>query len=65
VDIRVYDLTGSLVWEKMVKNVGAGINEVTWDGRTSGNRFVADGLYLCRVSASDGSVEFKMAVIRK
>jgi flagellar hook assembly protein FlgD len=49
----------------MVKNVGAGINEVTWDGRTSGNRFVADGLYLCRVSASDGSVEFKMAVIRK
>jgi ligand-binding sensor domain-containing protein len=59
--LRIYTLTGDLVWE----DVDSGIGQLTWDGRTRSQEKVAgSGIYLY-VAERDGMTKIgKIAVLR-
>jgi len=55
--LRVFDLSGRLVRE-MGKEVRAGLQELSWDGRDAGSRLVPPGLYLLELHIDgDGRAE--------
>jgi hypothetical protein len=61
--LRVYTVSGDLVWEKSVQN-GTGGN-IRWDVRNRSSEPVASGVYIYRVvTPSGGSVYGRLAVIR-
>jgi hypothetical protein len=51
VRLAVYDVQGRNVATLMAQAYPAGIHTVTWDGRDSGGRPVAGGVYFCRFTA--------------
>jgi hypothetical protein len=60
ISIRIYDLSGDLVFE--AKDVRGA---KTWDGRNIGRQLVESGLYLVTAESNDGKVyEGKVAVVR-
>jgi len=59
--VRVYTITGELVWEQ----TDGGIGQVAWDGRTSGRTgVVASGIYLYVVERNGQRRLGKIAVLR-
>ena len=38
----------------LAEEIGPGEHSVTWDGRRSDGRIVTSGMYICRLTASDG-----------
>ncbi len=56
VTIRIYNLVGDLVWMKENANGKGSLdgyrNEEFWDGRNDAGMIVANGIYLCLISAS-------------
>ena len=68
VTVRIYTLTGALVWETTIRagdpGATAGAHEVEWDGRNMRGVVVRNGLYVCQVSAGGRSARFRIAVAR-
>jgi len=70
VTLAVYDINGRLVRNLVGGAAGAagtflpGHHEVVWDGRDSNDRPVASGVYLCRLTAPQGSVTRRMTLAR-
>jgi len=59
--VRIYTITGDLVWE----TTDSGIGQVTWDGRTwSPARAVASGVYLYIAQKGSNTATGKIAVLR-
>jgi hypothetical protein len=59
--MRVYTITGELVWEK----TDSGIGQISWDGRTqSPSKAVASGIYVYVAERGSQSAVGKIAVIR-
>jgi len=54
IEIRIYSLTGTLLWETAITGF-AGINEVTWNGRNTDGEEVRNGVYNVLVRAKDGA----------
>src|SRR5262249_24234752 len=52
--LRVYDLLGRCVRTLMDGKQQAGEYRVTWDGRDSGGRSMATGVYFARLSTASG-----------
>jgi hypothetical protein len=51
VQFGIYDVSGRLVWRRVVESRGeSGTREVVWDGRATGGRAVASGMYVLRTS---------------
>jgi len=67
VEIKIYDLLGSLVWKKTI-SAGefpggvTGPNEIPWDGKNGKGRYVAAGGYICVVKAGGGTQTTKIGV---
>lgn len=62
-DIRIFTLTGELVVELKFDSTNAGT--FVWDGKNSGGRNVASGVYFARVKAAGGgSAILKLAIER-
>jgi hypothetical protein len=60
--IRIFTVTGSLVWESPL-DVGGGLYR--WDARNGGGQDAASGVYFAVISRSSGpSVVRKLAIIR-
>jgi len=53
---------GSAPWQ--TGRFEAGRHEVSWDSRDSNGRAVASGVYLARLTASQGVVTRKMTLLR-
>jgi hypothetical protein len=51
VDIKIYTLSGDVVWSKHIGLTGGG---ATWDGRNLEGREVSSGLYVYQITNSDG-----------
>lgn len=68
VSIRIFTLTGGLVFEKTFQpgsqGGSAGLNEFAWDGRNGAGQLVATGGYVLRVQAN-GSGETLHTMTRK
>lgn len=53
VSVDVYDSTGSLVDVVSMGELGSGLHDFTWDGKTASGTTAADGTYTFKVVASD------------
>src|SRR4029077_328288 len=52
--VRVFTVSGKLVWERFEKAVPPGYHQWEWDGRDESGKQVAYGAYLFRVATSQG-----------
>jgi hypothetical protein len=68
VSVRIYSLTGDLVWEPSCVHVrpetSAGPHEIEWDGRNCSGQVVRNGIYVCEIKASGMSTRFNIAVAK-
>ena len=68
VSIRIFDLTGQLVYDRQYSigeaGTSAGPQEVEWDGRNMKGTLVRNGIYVCRITAGSNSATFKIAVAK-
>lgn len=68
VSVKIYAMTGDLVFEKTI-NAGdtgaqAGPQEATWDGRNGKGEVVRNGVYVCVLNAGSNSAKFRIAVAK-
>ena len=68
VSVRIYDLTGALVYERQYPRgdpgTSPGPQEVTWNGRNDNGEVVRNGIYICQIDTASGSVRIKIAVAK-
>jgi hypothetical protein len=68
VSVKIFDLTGKLVYEKSYSagepGADAGAQEVEWDGRNMQGNKVRNGIYVCRIESGSDSATFKIAVAK-
>ncbi len=60
VSISIFNLLGQQIRELSFSNLGAGTNQVRWNGRAEDGTFAASGFYLYRIAAGNKSVSGKM-----
>jgi len=63
VDIKIYTLSGELVWGKTIA-VSPGVNDDTWNCKNTGGGGVASGIYLVYANGAGFDVKKKAAIIR-
>ncbi len=68
VDLKIYSLTGKLVFEASFASGdpegAAGAREILWDGRNAMGDVVRNGLYVCKLTAGSQSATFRIAVAK-
>ncbi len=68
VTIKVYSMTGELVWEESISRSDpggqAGAQEAEWDGRNGNGEVVRNGVYVCVLNAGSKSAKFRIAVAK-
>ena len=68
VTLRIFALTGELVWEESIPSSDArgqaGPRETQWDGRNGSGEVVRNGVYVCVLNAGSKSVRFNIAVAK-
>jgi len=64
VTVGVFDVRGRMVRELVHGSLSAGTHGLSWDGRTEGGVFAADGIYWVRAVAAGGAVQRMVALIR-
>lgn len=69
VSVKIFDMTGGLVYEKQfapgVPRITApGAQEVTWDGTNLKGEVVRNGMYVCELQAGGTSVRIRIAVAK-
>ncbi len=62
--LRVYNITGQLVWEKTLSDVQVGNHEVVWNGESSNGTKVASGMYIYKLTAGNFSAAKRMLMIK-
>mgnify|MGYP001611681428 CR=1 FL=1 len=62
--LEIYNLSGELIWEYDAKNADytAGKHYIPWHGKSKDGNIVADGVYLCVLTAEDRVETCKIAV---
>ena len=65
VDLRIHDVSGRLVRVLLAgEEMAPGRHEVVWDGRDSGGRRAASGVYFCRMVTTEGSETQRMVMMK-
>jgi hypothetical protein len=68
VSLKIYALTGDLVYEETIPSgdarAQAGPQETTWDGRNGQGEVVRNGVYVCVLNAGSKSARFRIAVAK-
>jgi hypothetical protein len=68
VTVRVFSLTGELVYEENIPQgdprAAPGARETEWDGRNGKGEVVRNGIYVCVVDAGGKSAKFRIAVAK-
>jgi len=62
--IKIYAVTGELVYEESLSGVAEGPQETTWDGRNGKGEVVRNGIYICVINAGSNSARFRIAVAK-
>ena len=62
--LRIYDVSGRLVRTLVADHLQAGIYERVWDGKDSGGRAVASGIYLYKLETKSVTETKKMILLR-
>ena len=61
---KVYDLTGQEVRSLLNETLMAGERTISWDGKSSGGRIAAEGVYFCHIE-SDGGFKKTFTIVLK
>jgi hypothetical protein len=65
VTLRIYNLRGALVWERVVQDVVPGtIQNITWDVRSMDGKQTPAGVYLLQVSGAGVDQRRRIAVVK-
>jgi hypothetical protein len=64
VDLAVFDVAGRLVKRLVHEDVPAGIHEAIWEGKDTGGREAAAGVYFFRLKTSDTVDTKRMTLIK-
>ena len=63
VSLYIFSVTGKLIWKKTLnkgENGGKeGLNSVSWNGKSTAENTVGNGLYICYLVAKDGTTTVK------
>lgn len=62
--LEIFDMQGRRVALALDSELAAGPHQATWDGHTQSGRTAAAGIYFARMSAGDGSVVRRFALLR-
>ena len=66
VDVRIYTVAGNLIRVAAAdRELNAGLNVVTWDGKDRNGDVVTDGLYVAVVQAGDEAADKTVAVLNR
>lgn len=63
-DLKIYDVAGRLVRSLAAGQIGSGVHQETWDGRSDQGGFVGSGIYLYRVKVGPESFTGKMVMVK-
>jgi hypothetical protein len=68
VEIKIYAITGELVYELSLSagdpGTAEGPQEIEWDGRNGDGEAVRNGIYVCILTAGSNSAKFRIAVAK-
>ncbi|MCH7548763.1 MAG: T9SS type A sorting domain-containing protein, partial [Candidatus Krumholzibacteriota bacterium] len=68
VSIKVYTITGELVYEESIPvgdpRTATGARETPWDGRNTKGEVIRNGVYVCVITAGSKSTKFRIAVAK-
>jgi len=53
--VRVFTISGRLIYERAERGLNPGYHQLAWDGRDMEGETLANGVYLCKMIASTGS----------
>jgi hypothetical protein len=64
VSLKVYDITGRLIYTLVDKSQKSGVYRVHWDGRDEMNQYVPSGIYFVSLTSRDFTTTKKMILLR-
>lgn len=64
INIDIYNSVGQLVRHLVGRQLGAGIHQITWDGRDDYDAATGSGLYICRLRAENFVLSRKMLLLQ-
>jgi hypothetical protein len=64
VQVRIYNVRGSLVRSLVERNLTAGRHPVRWDGRTSAGNQAGSGIYFVQMTAQGKTYQTRVALVR-
>ena len=62
--VAVFDATGRCVWSATPRALGAGAQQIVWDGRDAAGQPVAAGSYFYRLTAGEREATGRVTVVR-
>ncbi len=63
VEIRIYSISGILVWSKTIEDV-KNVVKILWDGKGNNNEYLPSGIYVVMIKGRDINKMIKVALIR-
>ncbi len=64
IEVKVYTLSGELVWETSVIGTANNTTTLSWNGKNSDGITAASGIYLMRVTGGGIDAKKKVAIIK-
>jgi enediyne biosynthesis protein E4 len=64
VKLEVYDIKGRLITQILDKDIDSGRHSLTWDGKTTDNVLIPNGIYYLRFEADNVKTSHKVVMIR-
>lgn len=64
VSLKIYNIKGQGVANLVNTEMGRGIHEINWDGRSNDGNIIADGIYIYQLKAGDYSDEKRMLFMK-
>ncbi|MBI5554454.1 MAG: carboxypeptidase regulatory-like domain-containing protein, partial [Elusimicrobia bacterium] len=64
IEIKIYDLSGNLVWETNKEVTANTVEIITWDGKNNDRERLSSGIYIARVSGGGINQIKKIALIK-
>ena len=64
VRVAIYSITGQLIASLAHREMSAGSQEITWDGRDDSGRVVPPGVYFCRIETGVRTETSRAVIVR-
>lgn len=62
--LSIYDLTGRVVWQRLLEGLAPGRNSMSWNGRANDGSAVSSGMYMYRLTAGGQAATKRMILLK-